>query len=150
MTKTLRSLEQYTAEKRPGFAARLKARRPRIRVIEALVKLRRGRSLSQRSLAEKAGVPQPTIARLESHADDRMQTTEKIVEYAKGCGVHVGLVFVAKDGDECAVLETASLSDDEAVSQFLSHLRFLAEKAPLDPLNSDDEKERRKMAAYSV
>ena len=91
--KTLHDLEKYTAEKRPDLAARLEARRPRLKVIEALVKLRRARSLSQRSLAEKTGMAQPAIARLENHADERMQTTEKIVEYANGCGVHVGLVF---------------------------------------------------------
>ena len=60
----------------------------------------------------------------------------------------LGWSFVAKDGDKCAVLETASLSDDEAVSRFLSHLRFLAENSPIVP--PDDVEDEPDRAVYSV
>lgn len=137
---TLRDLERYTFDKHPDLQARFEARKPRMKVVDALLSMRRARAMSQRNLAEKAGVSQPTIARLESADDDRLQTTEKLVEYARGLGVHVGLVFVAKDGDNCAVLETASLSEDSAVSGFLDRLRALSEECPPAP-NHDNEGE---------
>jgi len=135
--KTLNDLKKYSCEQRPGLAERLQARRPRLKVVEALVKLRRMYSLSQRALAERAGIPQPTVARLESMSEDRIQTTEKIVEYAEACGVHVGLVFVAKDDDQCAILETVSLSDDEAVRHFMADLPNAVEARQINGPNSN-------------
>ncbi|MEU1587428.1 helix-turn-helix transcriptional regulator [Micromonospora sp. NPDC005710] len=52
----------------------------------ALRALRRRADLSQRQLAEKSGVPQPTLARIESgrSADPRFRTVERLVRAAGG------------------------------------------------------------------
>ncbi|MET7371333.1 helix-turn-helix domain-containing protein [Micromonospora arida] len=53
---------------------------------QALRALRRRADLSQRQLAEKSGVPQPTLARIESGRalDPRFRTVERLVQAAGG------------------------------------------------------------------
>ncbi|MCX5068849.1 helix-turn-helix domain-containing protein [Micromonospora lupini] len=53
---------------------------------EVIRALRRQADLSQRQLAERAGVPQPTLARIESGrvADPRFRTVERLVRAARG------------------------------------------------------------------
>ncbi|MEH0843654.1 GNAT family N-acetyltransferase [Micromonospora sp. CPCC 205711] len=59
---------------------------PQVDLGAALRALRRAADLSQRELAERSGVPQPTIARIESGAvtDPRFRTVERLVRAASG------------------------------------------------------------------
>lgn len=53
-------------EEQPGFRAAYEAQFPYANVALAVVALRERHGLTQRGLAERAGTPQPVIARLES------------------------------------------------------------------------------------
>jgi transcriptional regulator with XRE-family HTH domain len=63
----------------------MRKRRP---IAEQLKAWRTGRALSQRALAERAGMPYPMVARLELGATDpRLSTLERLAE---ALGVTVG------------------------------------------------------------
>lgn len=51
----------------------------RTAISTAIKALREGRGLTQKQLADKAGVPQPQIARLESVDDERIPSLEQLV-----------------------------------------------------------------------
>ncbi len=60
-------------------------------IAEALIRWRRVRGLSQRALAERAGMHHPILARLEmGHTDPRLSTLERLAE---GLGVSVPELF---------------------------------------------------------
>jgi transcriptional regulator with XRE-family HTH domain len=76
---------------------------------QMLIAARRGAGLSQRGLARRAGVPQPTIARIESGAvTPNLSTLEQLLA---SCGYRLALEAAAPaPADGSAIRELLSLS----------------------------------------
>jgi predicted transcriptional regulator len=76
---------------------------------QMLISARRDAGLSQRRLARRAGVPQPTIARIESGAvTPNLSTLEKLLA---SCGYRLALETVAPvPADRTPIRELLSLS----------------------------------------
>ena len=97
---------------------------------------RRGAGLTQRALASRTGVPQETIARIESsRSDPRVETLDRLLE---GCGY--GLEHLPRLGigiDRPQIRERLALApgdrlvraigEDRNMLAFRSHLRRVAE-----------------------
>ena len=77
--------------KDPEFRAEYDALEGEFALIRQLIDLRIKRGLSQRKLAERAGMQQPTIARLEGGQPASLQTLRRVAE-ALGADVKVSLV----------------------------------------------------------
>lgn len=77
--------------KDPAFRAEYEALEPEFALIRQLIDLRRARGLSQRQLAERAEMQQPTIARLEGGRMAGLRTLRRVAE-ALDARVEVRLV----------------------------------------------------------
>ena len=90
-SNTSRPLEDYLEEqmKDPAFRAEWDALEPEFALIRQMLDLRHRAGLSQRDLAEKAGVPQSTIARIESGQPAKTTTLFRI---ASALNVKVGFI----------------------------------------------------------
>lgn len=137
MAKYLRDIEKTLLTKRPDVKKALDERRPRARLVEALLGLRQYAHLSQRQLAEKVDTKQNAIARMERVNNDRIQTTEKIIEYARGCGVEVAIIFYEKENGDVHLLEAPSLTSDDDI---LSLLNLISDGDSDDPKPSNKVK----------
>jgi transcriptional regulator with XRE-family HTH domain len=73
---------------------------------------RNAMGLSQRELADRAGVPQPAVARIESgRTRPRIDTLETLL---RSCGVRVDLAPVAGEGvDRTAIRRLRALSPEQ-------------------------------------
>lgn len=73
---------------------------PRFAVVRQLIALREQRGLSQRDLADRAGMKQPQLARLETgQVEPRLDTLQRLAA-ALNCNVHVS--FEPADGSIAA------------------------------------------------
>lgn len=63
------------------------------RIAKTVREMRESASLSQIELAQKAGMPQPVVARLESRNAKRMPTFETIARVAAACNRRVVIDF---------------------------------------------------------
>jgi transcriptional regulator with XRE-family HTH domain len=85
---------------------------------------RRRAGLSQRALAERTGVAQPTIARIERGVDDPRFTT--IQTLLAGCGEELVATPVAGEGiDRTEIRELLALSPAERLRQAVAEARVL-------------------------
>ncbi len=86
-----RPFDDYLEEqmKDPAFRAEWDALEPEFALIRQLLDLRLKEGLSQRGLAERAGVPQSTIARIESGQPAKTTTLFRI---ASALNVKVGFI----------------------------------------------------------
>jgi DNA-binding XRE family transcriptional regulator len=75
----------------PAFQAEYEALGQEFALIRQLIDLRLKRGLSQRELARRAGMQQPTIARLESGQTASLKTLRRLAD-ALGADVKVSLV----------------------------------------------------------
>ena len=77
-----RSWREYLDEQMgdPKFRAEYEALNAEYALIRQLIDLRIRRGLSQRQLAERAGMKQPSIARLESGRTANLQTLRRIAD----------------------------------------------------------------------
>jgi len=64
----------------PEFRAEYDALEPEFALIQQLIDIRNKRGLSQRQLAERAGMKQPVIARLESGRAAGLRTLKRLAE----------------------------------------------------------------------
>ncbi|MFI6260686.1 helix-turn-helix domain-containing protein [Micromonospora zamorensis] len=94
--------------------------------------LRRQADLSQRELAERAGVPQPTLARIESGraADPRFRTVERLVRAAGG-EVGIGVPEAAPTNPTPAPVPHDDMRD-EAGRRYPAHLDVWPVHEPRD------------------
>lgn len=85
--------EQYRNE--PGLRERVQALIAEMDLEEELVALRQSAGLSQRDIAERLGVKQPVVAKLESgHAKN--MGVETLARYAVACGGEMRISFKKK------------------------------------------------------
>ena len=87
-------LDSYVAEakKDPAFRAAYEDVAERHSILDRLVGLRRHRRLSQRAVAERMGVGQPTVFGFETeNSDPRLSTLQR---YARAVGAKLRLVLV--------------------------------------------------------
>lgn len=87
-------LDSYVAEakKDPAFRAAYEDVAERHSILDRLVGLRRHRRLSQRAVAERMGVGQPTVSGFETeNSDPRLSTLQR---YARAVGAKLRLVLV--------------------------------------------------------
>jgi len=66
--------------KDPAFRAEYEALEPEFSLIRQLIDLRIRRGLSQRQLAERAGMKQPSIARLEGGRPTTLRTLRRVAD----------------------------------------------------------------------
>lgn len=91
---------------------------------------RRRAGLTQRQLAQRAGVTQPTVARIE--AGEVAASLERIVELVRAAGFDLDIRVVPLDEDGFALAEqNLARSPDERLDALLSALE-------LHPLEVDD------------
>jgi predicted transcriptional regulator len=87
---------------------------------------RRGAGLTQRALAAKTGVPQETIARIETaRVDPRISTLDRLLE---GCGY--GLEHLPRLGigiDRAQIRERLALSASERLARAIEEDRLMLE-----------------------
>lgn len=86
---------------------------------------RRRARLTQRELAEKAGVPQSTVARIEAGTTmPRVDTFEHLLE---ACGMDIELTHKRGDVDITLVEQLLRMTPDERVQQGLRDANHLEE-----------------------
>lgn len=69
---------------------------PRFAVVRQLIALREQRGWSQRELADRAGMKQPQLARLETgQVEPKLDTLQRLAK-AMGCDLHVTFQKVGK------------------------------------------------------
>jgi transcriptional regulator with XRE-family HTH domain len=85
---------------------------------------RRFAGLSQRELAQRSGVPQPSVARIEARRTmPRVDTLERLL---RACGLQLDLARLAGEGvDRTAIRQLLSLSPAERLRQAVSEARNL-------------------------
>jgi|SRR3990170_7736269 len=84
---------------------------------------RRRAGMTQRQLAVRAGVSQPTVARIESGAAN--PSFERVVELVRACGLDLVVHVVPLDEDAWTLAQqNLRRSPDERVSEMLAALRF--------------------------
>ncbi len=83
----------------PNVASHYEAMKPEFEAARALIKIRRQLNLTQRELAEKAGIKQPQLARIESGKQSpRLETIAAIAE-SVGYSVEIRLVPMDREND---------------------------------------------------
>jgi len=85
---------------------------------------RRSVGLSQRQLAERSGVPQPAIARIESRRTlPRIDTLSRLL---RACGFQIGLELAAGEGvDRSAIRELRRLTPAQRAEVAVEEARNL-------------------------
>jgi predicted transcriptional regulator len=87
---------------------------------------RRRAGLTQRRLAERAGVSQPLIARIESGLVQ--PTFDRLVALVRACGLDLDVRVVPLDEDAWTMVERgAAVSPDERLDRALAGSALLAE-----------------------
>jgi transcriptional regulator with XRE-family HTH domain len=133
MSRTLNDLEKYIFERRPAVKDAVERAMPRVRIASVLKRIRRAAGLSQRDLADRIGLHQPAIARIESGVGEKPQTNDAILAYAQGCSMAVGLVFLSKENGRYKLQDAVPLTDDEDAEAFLQDLVDHGEVVPDSP-----------------
>jgi predicted transcriptional regulator len=87
-------LKQYLDEqlKNPGFAAEWERIKPEYEVMKLLVEARTEQGLTQKELAERTGIKQPNISRLEN--GQCSPTVDTLTALARGLGKELKISFV--------------------------------------------------------
>lgn len=81
----------------PGFVREYEKLRPEFELVSKLIALRQQLGLSQREFAQRIGIKQPALARLESGRQvPKLETLQKLVE---GAGYRLELRFVPRTGE---------------------------------------------------
>ncbi len=90
---------------------------------------RRSAGLSQRELALRSGVPQPSIARIESgRTAPRVDTLQRLL---RACGVRLDLAPIAGEGvDRTAIRRLLALSPSERARLAVEEARNLERVRP--------------------
>ena len=91
-------LDAYLARQMqdPAFRAEYEALAPEFAIIQAIIDARKARGLTQKQLAEKSGIAQADISRLErGNANPSLRTLNRL---AKGMGMRLRLEFVPEGG----------------------------------------------------
>lgn len=89
----MRTLEDFLTEKmkNPAFKAEFDALEPEFMIMRALVEARKNSGLTQKQLAEKTGITQTDISRLENgNGNPSLQTLKRL---ASGLGMKVEIGF---------------------------------------------------------
>jgi transcriptional regulator with XRE-family HTH domain len=117
---------------------------------DVLRRLRRRADLSQRQLALRAGIPQPTVARIESGraADPRFRTVERLVRAAGG----ELLIELAGDPDGTSARGATAnrASADQASAERVGGERGGADRALPTPVPHDGLRASCRMGSWSV
>ena len=91
MTKHFRETLQEQL-KDPAFRAEWDALEPEYAIIQAIINAREASGLTQKQLADKTGIAQADISKLENgNANPSLRTLQRL---AQGMGMHVKLEFV--------------------------------------------------------
>lgn len=92
----MRTLEEVLAEqmKNPEFKKEYEALEPEFAIIQAMIDARKNTGITQKQLAEKTGINQADISRLENgNANPSIRTLKKLAE---GLGMKLKIEFVPK------------------------------------------------------
>lgn len=88
MSQFKRALARRLAD--PEVRAGYEETRERLKLLAALVKVRKDLGLSQQEVADRMGVGQSTLSQLEGSADPRLSTVQR---YARAVGAKVSFVM---------------------------------------------------------
>lgn len=92
----MRTLEEVLAEqmKNPEFKKEYEALEPEFAIIQAMIDARKNTGITQKQLAEKTGINQADISRLENgNANPSIRTLKKLAE---GLGMKLKIEFIPK------------------------------------------------------
>lgn len=97
MKKHHRRFEEVLRDalKNPAFQQEWEASEAQYRLIDLLIAERLKQDLSQRDLARRAGIKQPSLARIESGSV--MPSLQVLARLAKGLGTHLTISFDSKN-----------------------------------------------------
>ncbi len=92
----MKTLQQVKAEQmeKPGFAKEYEAILPEMDVIKAIVVARTSQNLTQKELAERTGINQADISKLENGT--RNPSVNLLKRLAEGMGMTLKIEFVPK------------------------------------------------------
>ena len=91
------NLKEYKERKmkEPAFAQAYEEIQPEMNVIRAMIEARTSQNLTQKQLAEKTGIAQTEISRLENGT--RNPSIKLLQRLAEGMGMVLNVTFVPKD-----------------------------------------------------
>lgn len=92
----MRTLEEVLAEqmKNPEFKKEYEALEPEFAIIQAMIDARKNTGITQKQLAERTGINQADISRLENgNANPSIRTLKKLAE---GLGMKLKIEFIPK------------------------------------------------------
>ena len=94
--KAMKTLQQVKAEQmeNPAFAKEYEAIQPEMDVIKAIVEARTSQNLTQKELAERTGINQADISKLENGT--RNPSVNLLKRLAEGMGMTLKIEFVPK------------------------------------------------------
>jgi len=98
----MRTLEAALAErmKEPGFRAEYEALEPEFAIVQAMIDARKKTGLTQSQLAEKAGISQGDISKIETgNANPSLNTLKRL---AKGMDMRLKLEFLPASEKQAA------------------------------------------------
>lgn len=91
------TLQEYKKEKmkEPGFAKAYEEVQPELNVIRAMIEARTSQNLTQKQLAEKTGIAQTEISRLENGT--RNPSIKLLQRLAEGMGMVLDVRFIPRE-----------------------------------------------------
>ena len=91
------TLQEYKKEKmkEPGFAKAYEEVQPELNVIRAMIDARTSQNLTQKQLAEKTGIAQTEISRLENGT--RNPSIKLLQRWAEGMGMVLDVRFIPRE-----------------------------------------------------
>ena len=91
------TLQEYKKEKMkdPGFAKAYEEVQPELNVIRAMINARTSQNLTQKQLAEKTGIAQTEISRLENGT--RNPSIKLLQRLAEGMGMVLDVRFIPRE-----------------------------------------------------